>query len=285
MLNCNKSCDCVWQGVCILNELKHNNCSELKHREEYLCDILKANKIEEDTYHLKIKIPSDIAKYLTRPGAYLMLKSSDKNNDIFNTPISVMDVNDDILEVVIKAIGVKTKNIVNCNKVYVKAPYFNGIFGIKEIKESKRENTLVMMSGLSQVNAIKVIKKLLDNQNKVDVFINNKGIMIDEVIKKIENLGVNIYYFNFEEELDYLNGHIKENNISFVYSASSMIVSKLLMDKIDEVNSKIKFAISNNNLICCGEGVCGACAIDVDGEIIKTCKSQIDSRRFLKAKF
>lgn len=283
MLNCKRNCDCVWQGVCILNELNHNNCKNTTEREQHLCDVIYIEEIEDETYHMKIKIPTHIGIDLKKPGAYIMLKS--QLSDIFNTPISVMDVNEDILEVVVKAIGVKTKSIVKEKKVYVKSPYFNGIFGLKEINEAKNENCVVMLSGLSQVNAIKVIKKLVENNNKVDVFINNGGIVIKDVIEKINELKVNMYYFKFEEELDYLRGHIKENDISFVYSASSMIVSKILMDQIDFVDKRIKYSIANNNLICCGEGICGACGVNIDGEIVKTCKSQVDSRKFLKAKF
>ncbi len=29
------------------------------------------------------------------------------------------------------------------------------------------------------------------------------------------------------------------------------------MNIVDSVDKNIKFAISNNNLICCGEGICG----------------------------
>lgn len=285
MLNNNHCCDCVWQGVCILNEIKHNKREQLNQRASYLCDVLDIKEIESDVYLLKIKIPEEICEDLKKPGAYIMLKSKEKSSDIFNTPISVMDVYDNVLEVVVKVLGIKTKSIVSTKEVIVKAPYFNGIFGLKEINTTANENCVVMLSGLSQVNAIKVVKKLVDLGNKVDVFVNEKGIVIDEVIQKIKNLGVNIFYFDFENELNSLKGHIKENNVSFVYSASSMIVSKILMDTIDSVDKNIKFAIANNNLICCGEGVCGSCAITINGEIFKTCKSQIDSRLFLKAKF
>ena len=285
MLNSNNYCDCVWQGVCILSDINHNKHEKINQRKEYICDIVSIKQIYDETFLLKIKIPKNITKDLIKPGAYIMLKSKEKNSDIFNTPISVMDINDDILEVVIKVLGVKTKNITTTNKVIVKAPYFNGIFGLKEINTTKNENCVVMLSGLSQVNSVKVVKKLVESNNRVDVFVNYKGIVIKEVIDKIRNFGVNIYYFDFEKDLSTLKGHIKENNVTFVYSASSMIVSKILMDAIDSTNKNIKLSIANNNLICCGEGICGSCSIDINGEVYKTCKSQIDSRVFLKAKF
>ncbi len=56
------------------------------------------------------------------------------------------------------------------------------------------------------------------------------------------------------------------------------------MDIVDSVDPNIDLAISNSNLICCGEGSCGACTIEVNGKRIKSCKAQIDSRAFLNSK-
>ena len=58
---------------------------------------------------MKINIPNELSKDLYRPGSYVMLKSKEKNSDIFNTPISVMDIENDILEVVIRSVGPKTR--------------------------------------------------------------------------------------------------------------------------------------------------------------------------------
>ena len=38
-----------------------------------------------------------------------------------------------------------------------------------------------------------------------------------------------------------------------------------------------------NNLICCGEEICGACSIDLNGVKVKTCKTQVNSREYLKS--
>jgi succinate dehydrogenase/fumarate reductase-like Fe-S protein len=68
-----------------------------------------------------------------------------------------------------------------------------------------------------------------------------------------------------------------------VYSGASHRFSKEVMDIVDSVDKNIKLAISNNNLICCGEGVCGACTVNINGQRVKTCKSQVDSRDYLNS--
>ena len=209
------------------------------------------------------------------------LKDKDKNSDIFNAPITVMDINEEegILEVIIHAIGAKTKPIINNDKVYVKSPYYNGIFGLKEIKSNKEDNCLIVINGLSQANVINVIRRLLRNNNNVEVFVN--GTLLDIIKEKIESMNVKINYFNIEKDKQLLFNYIKDKKISFVYCAASVEFSRQIMNILNSVDKNIKLSISNNNLICCGEGICGACIVDLNGKKVKTCKAQIDSREYL----
>ena len=202
---------------------------------------------------------------------------------MFNTPISVMDVDVDnnTVEVVVKTIGIKTKDLIKSNQVYIKAPYFNGIFGLKEIKSTSKSNSLVILNGLSQVNSINVIRRLIENNNKVDVFINHNGIILENVIKKISDLGANIYHIDIDDDKAYIEDYIKTNNIRLVYSGGSNHFNKDIMNIVNSIDENIRFAISNNNLICCGEGICGACSINLNGLKVKTCKTQVSSKEYL----
>ena len=280
MLNKNKTCDCMWQGVCIYNEVKHNKNSPVVQRSEYLCDIESMKVVEDNTYLIRIKIPKELSKDLRSPGAYVLIKRKDKESDIFSAPISVMDVDLDknILEVIVRPIGIKTKGIINFNQVYIKGPYFNGLFGIKDIKSTSKSNCLIILNGLSQVNSINVIRRLIENGNKVDVFINHNGVILDNVVQKIYDLGANIYHIDIAQDKEFISDYIKSN-----YSGGSNHFNKSVMDIVDYVDENIKLAVSNNNLICCGEGICGACSIDLNGVKVKTCKTQVNSREYLKS--
>lgn len=281
MIQGKNKCDCDWQGVCTYNLLNHSRISPIDERKEILCNILSTEQIGDNLYLIKIKVPKDIAKYLYEPGVYVFLKDKDKNSDIFNAPITVMDINEEegILEVIINAIGAKTKPIINNDKVYVKSPYYNGIFGLKEIKSNKEDNCLIVINGLSQANVINVIRRLLRNNNNVEVFVN--GTLLDIIKEKIESMNVKINYFNIEKDKQLLFNYIKEKEISFVYCAASVEFSRQIMNILNSVDKNIKLSISNNNLICCGEGICGACIVDLNGKKVKTCKAQIDSREYL----
>ncbi|WP_282192761.1 2Fe-2S iron-sulfur cluster-binding protein [Romboutsia ilealis] len=285
MLNKNETCDCIWQGVCIYNEVNHNKNSKVIERQEYLCDIEAMTSIEENTYLIKIKIPKELSKDLRSPGAYVFIKGKDKESNIFSAPISVLDVDleKNTLEVIIKQVGIKTKGIINSDQVYIKGPYFNGLFGIKDIKSMSKSNCLVILNGLSQVNSINVIQRLIENNNKVDVFINHNGVILDNVIQKIYDLGASIYHIDIEEDKEFIADYIKSNDIKLVYSGASNRFNKEVMNIVDAIDENIKLAVSNNNLICCGEGICGACCIDLNGVKVKSCKTQINSREYLKS--
>lgn len=280
-----KTCDCMWQGVCVYNEIQHNQNSQICEREEYLCKITEVKELENNILLIKISIPKCIAKDLCSPGAYVLLKSKDRSSSIFNTPISVMnlDIENNILEVIIKPRGIKTKTIVDFDEVWVKGPYFNGVFGIADIKYTSDANCAVILSGLSQVNSINIVNALINNNNHVDVFINSKAVVLDEVVEKIIKAGANVQTIDIEEDEDFIIDYLRRNNIELVYCGGHTSFNRKIMNKIDSINKDIKLVIPNNNLICCGEGICGACTVNLNGERVKSCKAQIDSRIYLKS--
>ena len=121
------------------------------------------------------------------------------------------------------------------------------------------------------------------SRGKVDVFINHNGVILDNVVQKIYDLGANIYHIDIAQDKEFISDYIKSNYIKLVYSGGSNHFNKSVMDIVDYVDENIKLAVSNNNLICCGEGICGACSIDLNGVKVKTCKTQVNSREYLKS--
>ena len=103
---------------------------------------------------------------------------------------------------------------------------------------------------------------------------------IDE--EKLNNLGINIHIIDIEEDKNLIIDYIKRNNVNLVYSGASNRFSKTIKDIVNMVSEDITLAISNNNLICCGEGICGACTVNLNGQPVKTCKTQVDSRDFFR---
>ncbi|SHJ72721.1 sulfide/dihydroorotate dehydrogenase-like FAD/NAD-binding protein [Tepidibacter formicigenes] len=276
-------CDCTWQGVCIYQNFMKNNEKINEIRKDILCNIKRKTEIEKNIYLLEIEIPKNLALELVHPGSYVLLRGERRKEEKFNSPISVMNINldENILSVVIEEIGPKTKDLLKNKKVYIKGPYGNGIFGLKYLKKIKDKKAILMTRGLSSVTLVNVTNQLLKNNNDVKIFIdkNGKKLLIVEEILKNKNIKLN--YFDFSKE-DFLIKNELKKELDLVFSAGSNSFNKKVMNLVDEVDEKIPLAITNNNLICCGEGLCGACIVNIKGEKIKTCKTQVEPRIYLK---
>ncbi|MEN2259538.1 2Fe-2S iron-sulfur cluster-binding protein [Paraclostridium benzoelyticum] len=257
----------------------------MQRKKDVLCDVVTKKELKEDIYLLEIRTPKILLEELLNPGSYILLRCKDQIDSRYNVPISVMDIDveNEILKVIIKEVGHKTKSLLSFDKVWVRGPYLNGVLGLKEFKLTTNSNVAVILSGLSQVNAPKIIKYILKNNNHVEVFVDTRRTILDEVIDKIKELNVNIHFINIKEDEELIKDYIRRNNVELVYSGGFNSFNKEIMKLVDSVDENIRFSIANNNLIVCGEGICGGCTVVINGKRTKSCKAQINGREYLKS--
>ena len=65
--------------------------------------------------------------------------------------------------------GIKTKQLLNIEsggEITIRGPYWNGVFGLKNIRKQKNNNVLVIARGIGMAPMMPVIKKLVENDNK-----------------------------------------------------------------------------------------------------------------------
>ncbi|MCG4470927.1 hypothetical protein L0P50_18875, partial [Lawsonibacter sp. DFI.6.74] len=84
---------------------------------------------------------------------------------------------------------------------------------LKEFKLTTNSNVAVILSGLSQVNAPKIIKYILKNNNHVEVFVDTRRTILDEVIDKIKELKALIDEKGLDVDIQ-VDGGIKPSNVS-----------------------------------------------------------------------
>lgn len=279
-------CDCLyWNGTCIYQEFLWNGKQSKKTREFKSCDIIEKQKLREDVILLKIKVSKTIARELDNIGAFVFLKKSEDDLS-FSTPISILDcdVMDGIITVCFKVRGIKTKALGECtDKIMVKGPYLNGIEGQKFLKKA-RGDILVLVRGIAGVPAIWMIKKLHDK-------INNFYVLIDYENDENERSYLEKYFTDLNCRLNYLkfyNGrkidnkadviikyYIENYNIKTVVIAGSDDFESQIINSIYPSHKDINFATINNASMCCGEGICGCCSMNVNsGKEIRACKQQ-----------
>jgi len=268
-------CDCNWRGVCIYNDFYflENNRKDTRTPQEFQ---IIDKEIIDDIIILSIKVTKYLARVLKQPGAYVFVRN--KNDDYFyDVPISIMDSDEEnsLIKIAIEIRGVKTKKLIEDKEsILIRGPYWNGIFGLDHLKTTKNEKCLVLARGVAQAPAILVIKQLLKNNNELDIIVNKRAQEHNFIREFFDLESIKEIDMASDDVADYCKHIMKENDYQLVYVGGSDTLQDKVIKSIKEVDS-VKFVTTNNNSICCGEGICGACSKkDESGIWIKTCKVQ-----------
>lgn len=287
-------CDCVnWKGVCIYQEYTWNLNKAKKEREEYTCEILKKETIENNLIILTILVKHKLAENLLSPGSYVFLRSP-KSSKYYSCPISIMEASseENTLKVAIEIKGIKTKSINDLKEqdtILLKGPYWNGVLGLKNIYSCKEGISLIIARGIGEAPSVPVMKKLYSSGNKIVLILDTGKFNNIFINKYIEEYTADVYNLNTldngelsEEFKDFLINFTKYNKVNLVHvSGPNILISKIL-DMLDE---NIKISCCNNAKLCCGEGICGACSVMYDDDKMKRmCKVQIDPRFLFKGR-
>ncbi|SKC72779.1 sulfide/dihydroorotate dehydrogenase-like FAD/NAD-binding protein [Maledivibacter halophilus] len=274
-------CDCNWRGVCILTEYTWNGKKAKLPRKNFEARILDKKIIGDNLIIFKLITTKTFARYLKQPGSYVFIRDPHKP-EYFDTPMSIMYANDRSgqIDIAVQIIGTKTKTLLETNeKLIVRGPYWNGILGLKELKTFKDSNALIIARGVALAPSVNILNYLIRNNNRITLIM-DKGKFEDLFITDYidENRILTIETNILEEKGKLLIQElIRNNSYDLCFSGGSDIQHKEIKGFLNELSPDTNFVVTNNKEICCGEGICGACCIKIGDEILKACKSQIDT--------
>lgn len=289
-------CDCLnWNGVCIYQELYNNGMKAKKGRSTYSCKINYLRKTEE-LILVRIDVPHKLALDLVKPGGYIFIRTDE--NKFFDIPISVMDsdIDNNILAFAIEIRGIKTKKLLDIeenHELKIRGPYWNGIFGQKNIEKQHNSNVLVLARGIGMAPMIPVIRKLNNNNNNIDIYVDKGNFKEDfskEYIEKYNCIEKKTNLLNkgllSEEGKFIIKNSINDKNIKLIHIAGADVLTYRVIQYLDELNRKdILLSCCNNFKMCCGEGICGACTARYSGHRVKRfCKLQTDPRNIFEGR-
>ena len=290
-------CDCLnWKGVCILQEFYNNGNKAKEGRKTYNCRVNYKEEIEKGLTVLKFEAPHKLVLDLNKPGSFLFIRTD--NNKFFDIPISIMDSDpeSDTITVVVEIRGVKTKrinNIIEGENIEIRGPYFNGVFGLDNIYKSHNKNVLVLARGIGMSPMLPVIKKLISNENEVDVYVDTAPFAVNYSKDYLNRYDLSLKETNLltkgqlsEEGRFIISNSIKDKGISLIHLAGADILTYSVIEYLDEIGRKdILLSCCNNFKMCCGEGVCGACTARFSGHRVKRfCKMQQDPRSIFEGR-
>ncbi|WP_461204386.1 sulfide/dihydroorotate dehydrogenase-like FAD/NAD-binding protein [Clostridium sp. DL1XJH146] len=287
-------CDCVnWKGTCIYQEYAWNGYKAKEGRQQFKSKVVGKHYVNSNVILLSILVTNKLIKALLKPGAYVFVRNKN-DEEYFNIPISIMDADAkrNIIKICIELKGVKTKNIgiINVNEeIIVKGPYWNGVFGLKHILDSKDGNVVIISRGIGQAPAVPIMKRLYSEGNKITLiydggnyekcFINSYLELCNTDLIEINTLANN----DISKELKTLiNNLIEKNNLNLIHcSGPDYLIYKLM----NLINYRVNYSCCNNAKMCCGEGVCGACTARYDGDVVKRlCKIQTDPENIFEGR-
>ncbi|WP_055667722.1 sulfide/dihydroorotate dehydrogenase-like FAD/NAD-binding protein [Desnuesiella massiliensis] len=292
---CGKNfCDCInWKGVCIYQEYNFNGNKNKSQRKNYLCKVMKKEIIEDNLVIFSLLVPHKIAQDLLHPGSYIFMRNP-QTTQFYDTPISILDVNleENIIKVAVEIQGIKTKNINKINedeKMLIRAPFWNGVFGLNNIVTSREGHSVIIARGIGMAPMIPILKKLYANGNKITVILDKaeyKTIFVEKYLEEYEAEVINCETLkngDLSEDLKKLLSEIVETkNINLFHCAGADI---LIYNVLNFIDPSYKISCCNNIKMCCGEGVCGSCSTRYRGHIVKRlCKVQTDPRNIFEGR-
>lgn len=291
-------CDCLnWKGVCIYHEYINNDSKAKEGRKTYSCLVKETEVYEKDLILIKFEASHKLTIDLSKPGSFIFIRP-DEDNIYFDVPISILEANveSNIITIMIEVRGIKTKNLLNIkggDRIIIRGPYWNGVFGLNNLNSQINSEALVISRGIGMAPMIPVIKKLHQNNNKINLILDKSPYNECYVKDYINDYNVNIINEVLVDKgdlSDEAKGRIKllikEKDIKYIHIAGADILTVKLIDFLNLINRKdIKLSCCNNIKMCCGEGICGSCTARFSGHRVKRfCKVQTDPRKVFEGR-
>ena len=284
-------CDCLnWKGVCIYQELHDNGNKAKEQRKTYTCKVCEKILYPDDVLLIKFEAPHKLVIDLARPGSFIFIRSEE--NVYFDVPISILesDIEKDIISIMIEIRGIKTKQLLNIESggnITIRGPYWNGVFGLKNIRKHKNNEAVVIARGSGMAPLMPVIDRLVENGNTVTLILDKQPFKEIYVSEWLDKLNIVPQEMNLIEKGELspegkvaIKSIVKYNNISLIHIAGADILTYSVIDFLDSLDRKdIDLSCCNNFKMCCGEGVCGSCTARFSGHRVKRfCKVQASPR-------
>ncbi|MBU3142163.1 sulfide/dihydroorotate dehydrogenase-like FAD/NAD-binding protein [Clostridium sp. CF012] len=290
-------CDCSnWNGVCIYQDYASNNYKAKESRKYYYCKIVEKNKFEDNIIVFTLEASDKLVSELVQAGSYVFVRRPDTDTR-FDTPISIMDTDtrNNTITIAIELKGSKTKALDLLKQgedMLIKAPFWNGILGLKNINTIVNSKCLIVARGIGQAPMIPPLKHLHANNNEITVVLDNspyKNSFVSGYLDKYASKVISVNTIVRGRITDEFNNILKDllhnNEIKLVHCDAADVLNYELMKAVENIDKNIKYSCCNNAKMCCGEGICGCCTRkNNDRKLRRLCKMQTEPKYVLEGR-
>ena len=282
-------CDCSdTSGYCVMQELRNNGGKAREHRHMMKCTVTYETVYDDVIKLIRLSVPDGEIRDLTQIGAFVFVRVSE--NTFYDVPISVMyeEVDCDSIELMIQLHGIKTrcfKDLKKGDTVFLRGPYFNGIQGLKALSSLHGGKALVICRGIGMFPSLHPITKLIRNNNDVKIYLDH-GTFSRTLLRVAKDLyELDVEEISIMDPEGTISSQMYEiiddaimKDVKLIHFGTSDHLMKQMIDHVEKTaGRKVALSCINNSHMCCGEGICGACTVNIDSKkIVHLCKEQMD---------
>ncbi len=260
-----KYCDCDWQGVCVYNEFMQNGSLPSKLRGSDWYKIQKKIWYEKDLAVMRIEVPKGFAETASLPGSCVFIRAEGKPA-AFDMPVSVMcaDHENCTVDIAVKSCGPKSRELLNADKyVEMRGVYRNGLIGTEKIMTARNKRVLCLAKGVGLAPVVNYCRWSA-GRDSIDAVVDLEKINRFFAEDCLSSCKLNKLTYD-RLPLGDTTGFYGD------YDVVMLCASDYYQENISI--PEYKRVLSNNFSMCCGEGICGACArVDENGTVFRMCK-------------
>lgn len=258
-------CSCSWQGICVYNEFLQNGSVPAGRRTGNLYRIQKKIWYGKDLAVIRLEAPRGFAEKSSVPGSCVFARAAG-DPESFDMPVSVMraDYETGLIELAVRMCGPKSRRLLAAESfMQVRGIYCNGLLGAEKLISGRRKSVLCMSKGVG-IAPVSAYCRWATGRDRIDVVADLDKVnraFAEECLKgcslrSLEYTGL---------PLGDMTKLVEKYDV-VVLCASDYYQKNILIPKE-------KAVYSNNAVMCCGEGICGACIhVDADGKEHRMCK-------------
>ncbi len=232
--------------------------------------IIENIKLGENYYLMRVK--GEKAPTYSKPGQFFMLQCKDSSR-VLRRPISLHNVEENILEFYYEALGKGTKEFTRLEEgetINIQGPLGNG-FDL-DVKEKK----VVVIGGGMGIAPIKYLLKRLLDRNDVTFIVGGRNKEALEVTKRFDFEGLDIKVSSDDGSIgikgntvDLLHQHLQNNKVDIIYTCGPHKMMEAVA-KVAQVNN-IRCQVSLEERMACGIKACVGCSILTKDGMKKVC--------------
>ena len=243
-------------------------------------EITYRKQLADDIYHMQVYAP--VIAEATRPGQFLIVINDDRAERI---PLTISDYSADkgTVDLVIQAIGISTKKIVNRQVgeqfADVVGPMGNPSEFINvDTEQLKQKHFLFVAGGIGAAPIYPQVKYLQNLGVKTTTILGVRTADLIILEGMFRETGTDLHISTddgskgFHGNVTQVLAHLVENE-KYRFDEVVTIGPLMMMKYVEQVTSKYNLpcVVSLNSIMICGSGMCGVCRVTVAGKTKFTC--------------